>query len=147
MGCAINDGRMILPGGFIHRAQHFVVHQDPLVPLEGFLVIASKRHIRSIAEMQDIEYEELARLIRSTLCAIKAATKVEHLTIVQEERSNHFHLWFFPWTRKIIERYGQPSLTKIRDIMADLERKPISEIEWQELESSINEIKAHIMQY
>jgi len=147
MGCSINDGTITLPGGFIHRAKYFVVHQDPLIPLEGFLVIASKRHIRSIAEMQDEEYEELTRLIRSTLCAIKEATKVEQLTIVQEERSIHFHLWFFPWTQKIIEHYGQPSLTKIRDIMADLGKEPISKSRWQELESSINEIKAQIMQH
>lgn len=147
MGCAINDGTMIPPGGFVYQAQHFAVHQDPLIPLEGFLVIASKRHIRSITEMQDEEYEQLARLIRATHRAVKEATKVEHLTIVQEERSAHFHLWFFPWTRKIVDRYGQPSLTKIRDIMTDLAREPISEFEWRRLESSINEIKARTMQY
>ena len=147
MGCAINDGTMIPPGGFIHQAQHFAVHQDPLIPLEGFLVIASKRHIRSIAEMQDVEYEELSKLIRETHRGIKEITKVEQLTIVQEERSNHFHLWFFPWSQNIVNRYGQPSLTKIRDIMADLAREPISETEWRELERSINEIKTQTMQY
>jgi len=147
MGCSINDGTMTLPGGFIHRAKYFVVHQDPLIPLEGFLVIASKRHIQSIAEMQDVEFDELARLIRDTIRTIKKATKVEQLTIVQEERSIHFHLWFFPWTQEIIERYGQPSLTKIREIMADFGKEPISESRWQELESSINEIKAQITRH
>ena len=37
MGCAIADGSMLPPGGFIKQTEHFVVHQDPLIPLPGFL--------------------------------------------------------------------------------------------------------------
>jgi diadenosine tetraphosphate (Ap4A) HIT family hydrolase len=144
MGCAISKGSMSVPGGFIQRTQHFYVHQDPLIPLEGFLVIASTRHIRSISEMQDTDYEDLSKLIRDAEYAIKEVTKVEHLTIVQEESSIHFHLWFFPWTQEVIERYGQPSLTKIREIMTDYRKRPIDEVEWKELEILIKRIKARM---
>jgi len=147
LGCAISDGTMAVPGGLIQNTQYFCVHQDPENPLEGFIVIASKRHIRSIAEMQEVEYQELARLIRDTLHAIKEATRVEKLTIIQEERSIHFHLWFFPWTQKVIGRYGQPSLTKIRSIMSDLGKEPISEIAWKELERSISGIKRQMTRH
>lgn len=132
---------MAVPGGFIQRTQHFCVHQDPLIPLDGFLVIASRRHIRSISEMRDAEYEEFSKLVRDVRLAIKEVTKVEHLTMVQEESSIHFHLWFFPWTQRVIERYGQPSLTKIREIMADLGKRPVDEIEWKELKGLINKMK------
>lgn len=132
---------MAVPGGFIQRTQHFCVHQDPLIPLDGFLVIASRRHIRSISEMRDAEYEEFSKLVRDVQLAIKEVTKVEHLTMVQEESSIHFHLWFFPWTQRVIERYGQPSLTKIREIMADLGKRPVDEIEWKELKGLINKMK------
>ena len=144
MGCAVANGAMSIPGGIIQKTQYFVVHQDPLIPLPGFLVIASLRHIRSIAEMSDSEYDEFACLIRTTHHAIKEATKIEHLTIVQEESSIHFHLWFFPWTKEVIEKYGSPSLTKIRDIMADLRMHTLGAMEWEELEKSITEIKAQI---
>ena len=73
--------------------------------------------------------------------AIKETTNIEHLTIIQEESSPHFHLWFFPWTEGVIEQYGQPSLTKIREIMTDYRKHPIDEVEWGELQKSIETIK------
>jgi hypothetical protein len=142
MGCAIADGSISVPGDIIQKTQHFVVHQDPLIPLPGFLVIASLRHIRSISEMSDAEYDEFAHLVRTTHRVIKEITKIEHLTIVQEERSIHFHLWFFPWTKEVIEKYGSPSLSKIRDILADLRKHNLDSTEWEELKKSINQIKA-----
>ena len=144
MGCAISNQTMQVPGGFLRRTQYFCVHQDPLIPLPGFLVIASTRHIQSIAEMNDNEYNEFSKLLRNTQNAIKDVTQIKYLTMVQEDRSSHFHLWFFPWTQEIIERYGKPSLTKIRGIMADYQKRPITELEWKELESSIKKIEARM---
>ena len=141
MGCAISDGSMSVPGGFIKKTQHFCVHQDPLIPLPGFLVIASRRHIQSISEMNEFEYNEFAELVRIAHYAIKKATGIEHLTTVQEENSIHFHLWFFPWTQNVIERHGQPSLTKIREIMTAYKQQPVGEAEWKKLEKSIQQIK------
>ena len=141
MGCAISDQSMQVPGGFIHRTQHFCVHQDPLIPLPGFLVVASLRHIQSISDMQETEYEEFSKLVQAADRAIKQATDIEWLTIVQEEHSIHFHLWFFPWTQEVITRYGKPSLSKIRGIMADYGQRSIGEQESQELERSIARIK------
>ena len=143
MGCAIGDQTMSVPGGFIQRTQYFCVHQDPLIPLPGFLVIASVRHIRSISEMREPEYEEFSRLVKAAHYAIKEATHIEHLTIIQEENSTHFHLWFFPWTQAVIEKYGQPSLAKIREIMVDYRKRSIGEVEWKELEKSIEQIKRY----
>ena len=141
MGCAISNGAMLVPGGMIQRTKNFCVHQDPLIPLPGFLVIASIRHIRSISEMQEFEYEEFSTLVKTTHHAIKNATKVEYLTTIQEESSRHFHLWFFPWVESVINRYGQPSLTKIRQILIDYRKQAISESEWMELKKSIEKIK------
>jgi diadenosine tetraphosphate (Ap4A) HIT family hydrolase len=141
MGCAISEQSMTVPGGFILRTQYFCVHQDLLIPLPGFLVIASRRHIRSLSETDEAEYKDFSRLFRITQRAIKEITGVEFLTIVQEESSIHFHLWFFPWTKDVIGQYGQPSLTKIRGIMADYKDQSISEAEWKNLEESIVKIK------
>jgi len=82
MGCAISNRSMLVPGDFIKRTQSFCVHQDPLIPLPGFLVIASLRHIQSISEMREAEYVEFSELVRTVHYAIKDATKVEYLTIV-----------------------------------------------------------------
>lgn len=139
----LRDQSMLVSGGFIQRTEHFCVHQDPLIPLPGFLVIASLRHIQSISDMQLSAYEEFSGLLRTTHYAIKKATNIEHLTIVQEESSTHFHLWFFPWTQSVIEEYGKPSLAKIRDIMADYKQRSLSELEWRQLKESIEKIKQY----
>jgi len=144
MGCAISDQSMTVPGGMIQRTDHFCVHQDPLIPVPGFLVIASVRHIRSISQMRADEYEEFSRLLKNAHQAIKDVTRVENLTIIQEESSVHFHLWFFPWTGSVVEKYGKPSLSRIRDIMLDYWKAPISETEWVELKKSIAEIKSRM---
>ena len=141
VGCAIARQSMQVPGDFIQNAQFFCVHQDPAIPLPGFLVIGSKRHIQSISQMEGIEYEELAKLIRATNEAIKKVTRVESLTIIQEESSKHFHLWFFPWTPDVVERYGKPSLTKIREIMADYRLQKVDDAEWKCLKRSIEMIR------
>jgi len=141
MGCAITSRTMLVPGGLIIKTENFCIHQDPLVPIPGFLVIASVRHIRSMTEMLPFEYEEFCSLFKTTHQAIKEVTTVEFLTVIQEERSKHFHLWFFPWTQKVIERYGSPSLTKIREIMADYRREPIDKAEWMELKKTIEKIR------
>jgi diadenosine tetraphosphate (Ap4A) HIT family hydrolase len=142
MGCAISDGSMSVPAGFIRRTQHFCVHQDPLIPLPGFLVIASLRHYQSIADMQPVEYDEFSHLLRTTHAAIRKVTGIQNLTIVQEESSVHFHLWFFPWTQQVVEKYGQPALTKIREIMAEYRKQPVSAAQWKELEEVIGKIKS-----
>jgi diadenosine tetraphosphate (Ap4A) HIT family hydrolase len=147
VGCAIIEGSVSIPGGLIKGTQFFLVNQDPLIPLAGFLVIASTRHIRSISEMNDVEYDEFSKLVRDTHRAIKDVTQIEYLTIVQEERSSHFHLWFFPWTQHVIERYRKPSLAKIREIMEDYKTRTIDESEWKELESSIARIKDQMAGY
>ena len=138
---------MSVPGGLIQRTKYFCVHQDPLLPIEGFLVIASRRHIQSISEMEDIEYGEFSRLVRNVHRAIKVATQVDHLTLVQEENSMHFHLWFFPWTESVIGKFGQPSLSKIREIMAVFKTQQTNDTEWKELEQSINKIREQLTRY
>ncbi len=143
MGCAISEGSMLVPGDFIVKTQHFCVHQDPLIPLPGFLVIASRRHIQSITEMQEQEYREFSSLLQAAAGAIKAVTGVGQLTIVQEESSIHFHLWFFPWTQSVTTNHGRPSLSTIREIMSDLRRQPITEGQWKELAESITGIREY----
>jgi hypothetical protein len=93
--------------------------------------------------MHPVEYEEFSRLLKIAHTAIKLATGIENLTLVQEESSIHFHLWFFPWTPPVLEKYGKPSLDKIRGIMADTRKQPISEMEWRKLEESIEKIKSY----
>ena len=102
LGCAIGNGTVSVPGGIIYKTTHFYVNQDPLIPLPGFLVIAATRHIQSISDMGASEYEEFSALLKTTHQAIKEVTKIEYLTLVQEERSKHFPFMVFPLDRKCL---------------------------------------------
>ena len=55
IGCAIADKSLIPVGGHVKETDNFILHQDPEVPIKGFLIIASKRHIKSIAQLVKLE--------------------------------------------------------------------------------------------
>jgi len=146
IGCGIGDRSIKVPGGLLLETEGFCVHQDPAVPLPGFLVIGARRHIRSVAEMGSAEYQEFAGLLQATVAAVKTATEIESLTVVQEERSAHFHLWLFPWTAEVVASYGEPSLSRIRTIMSDYRARELTDDEWAKLERTIREIAVALAQ-
>lgn len=117
MGCAIGKGDMLPPGGIIYDTKNFVLHQDPDVPLSGFLIVAAKNHIRSIAELTLEESTELFQLVYKARVAMKQVCDINEVTIIQEERSGHFHLWLLPRYQWMNHKFSN-SLNNIREIMA-----------------------------
>jgi diadenosine tetraphosphate (Ap4A) HIT family hydrolase len=115
VGCSIAEETFEAPGGFIFQTEHFVLHQDPEIPIEGFFCISSKRHFRYYYEMNSDEQQELSTMIfRAREMAYELNPVVEY-SIIFEERSKHFHIWLFP---RMEWMNGFPnSLTSVRDIM------------------------------
>ncbi|WP_282942700.1 hypothetical protein [Paenibacillus sp. RC67] len=115
VGCSIVEETFETPGGFIFQTNHFVLHQDPEIPIEGFFCISSKRHFKYYHEMNSDEQIELSTLIfRAREIACKMNPTIEY-TIIIEERSQHFHVWLFPRLEWMSEFPN--SLSSIRDIM------------------------------
>ena len=117
MGCALHNGGIKPIGGFIYESKYFYVIQDCEIPIEGFLVINAKRHVNSIVEMTMDERHDLVDLIYKCTNAVKEVTGVEKVTLVQEERSMHFHFWVFPNQDFMTEKFGM-GISHIRDICA-----------------------------
>jgi len=118
IGCAIAATTMNPPGGIIAENDSFYVHQDPEIPIIGFLIIASKRHIQSIVDLTQKEYVDFSSLLLHSRSLLSLLPNIQSITLVQEEHSTHFHLWLFPWYDWMIEKCGGKSLTHIRSIMA-----------------------------
>lgn len=116
MGCSIGNGEIVTPGGVIAETRNFILHQDPEVPIKGFLIIGSKKHIKSISELNQEESAELFDLVYKSRVAMKSIGNIDEVTIIQEERSGHFHLWLLPRYEWMIDKFGN-SLSTIRDIM------------------------------
>ena len=118
IGCAIANSHMSPPGGVIEANDAFYVHQDPEVPIPGFLVIGAKKHVKSISEFTEKEYADFTALLYRSRKRLECLPNIHSITLIQEERSQHFHFWLFPWHNWMIEKYGKPSLDHIRSIMA-----------------------------
>lgn len=118
IACAIQSGKIVLPIERITETENFVVEQDLEWPIEGFLVIVSKKHIHSIDELSDKEVEEFCRLLKATRTAMRKVLGISMTTLVQEESAvtSHFHLWLFPWHDWMKQRWDG-KLHEIKDIM------------------------------
>lgn len=99
IACAIQKREVKLPVERIAETSHFVLEQDLEYPIEGFCILASKRHIHSISEFTKEEEEDFIALLLSARRAMKDILGIEDVTLVQEEStsSSHFHMWLFPW--------------------------------------------------
>lgn len=118
IGCAIASSKMVPPGGIIAENNSFYVHQDPEIPISGFVIIGSKRHVQSVAEFTEKEYADFTSLLYRSRRLLKLLTNIRSVTLIQEERSAHFHFWLFPWQDWMVEKYRSNSLNHIRSIIS-----------------------------
>ena len=103
IGCDIVSGKVNIPGGIIHSGRSVILAADPHIPIPGFLVITAKRHIQSFAELTKEERSEIGDILSCAEKALKELDIADEITLVQEERSRHFHIWIFPvhpWIRE-----------------------------------------------
>lgn len=114
-GCSVVNGELVPIGGIIYETENFVLAQDAEVPISGFLIIQSKKHTNSIKNFNKEERTELSELIYKTRMALEELDICKEVTIVQEERSKHFHIWLFPLYDWMKEKFGK-GIKYLRDI-------------------------------
>jgi diadenosine tetraphosphate (Ap4A) HIT family hydrolase len=86
----------LLPDEIILETDHFRIAQDCEVPIEGFLILAAKRHLRSIADLSDDELTEFSTLLKKARIAMQEIG-IDDVYIFQNEDTEHgFHIWLFP---------------------------------------------------
>lgn len=114
-GCAISNGKMEIPGGIIYEGKYTILGADPEIPIPGFLIITLKRHVNSFSELNKQERNEVGDVIAYTEKALKELNIVKEVTLLQEERSKHLHIWIFPNYTWMTEKFGK-GVIYIRDI-------------------------------
>lgn len=115
IGCRMGTHELTPPGGLIYETENFYINPDPEVPINGFLIVNTKKHLKSITEFTKEERIELIELTNIAIKALKDLGITEEVTIVREERSFHFHLWIFPTHDWMTQKFGK-GITYIRDI-------------------------------
>ena len=146
IACALQNGELENFGGVIAETDNFEVQQDIEVPIPGFLFIASKKHVKGIADISTEEFLEFAELLHKTRKALKEVLGVEYVNIVQEEESilvaSHFHMWLFPrydW----MEKYGM-GIKSIRDIIDFARHTMKKEEDLEKLKDSIKKLREYM---
>jgi diadenosine tetraphosphate (Ap4A) HIT family hydrolase len=104
LSCALTSGLIEPDGGVIFETEHFHAHQDVAYPIEGLVILASKRHVKCLDELTD---EERLDYINSMTAIRKAQREVLGIDYVyyfyNEDTTHHFHTWMVPrydWMNK-----------------------------------------------
>jgi len=116
IGCALANKNLVPVGGIIKETENFILHQDPEIPIKGFLIIASKKHIKSIIELSKSQALEFFELVYDARTALLSFDDIIECSLIQEEKSGHFHFWILPkyiWMNDLFDN----SLSSIRPIM------------------------------
>lgn len=131
IACAIQSGTVNLPIERIAETKFFVAEQDFEYPIEGFIIIASKRHIKSVTDFTEEEQKDFIKFLVRCRREMKQILNIDEITLIQEETSSssHFHVWLFPWLLWMSGyKKKVSSVMEIMD-MAKRERSTISNIE------------------
>ena len=118
LSCAIQQGIVKAPGGLIAESKHFKAEQDFEIPIPGFIIVVSKRHVTSIDEFTEEEQIDFIKFWVKVRKAMRQALGLDNVYFVQEEDTeHHFHVWLFPrydWMTE--EKFGR-KINSVRPIM------------------------------
>lgn len=145
MGCAISIGKIEIPGGFIYEGRHTILGADPEIPIPGFLIVNCKRHVNSFSELTKEERNEISDVIVIAEKALKDLGITEKVTLVQEERSKHLHIWIFPTHDWMIEKFGK-GIKYFRDI-SEYAQKNVTEDNVKEVLDAIDRVRNYIKEH
>lgn len=137
-GCSVAKGEI---GTIIYETKNFVLNQDPEVPLKGFLIITAKKHVNSFIDFIEEEREELNRLLFEARKSLSDLNICKEVSIVQEERSQHFHIWLFPYYDWMNEKF-EKGVKFLRDIN-DYVIKNATEKDKKEVFETIEQLKKY----
>lgn len=108
LGCEIVNQNLNPVGGILYKNEYFVVAQDFELPIDGFIVISSIRHVEQLAELSDKERMNLIDLINKTINILKSNNIAEEYNIILEEKCGyHFHVWLMPRHKWMQEKFGK----------------------------------------
>ncbi len=105
--CAYANHEFELPCGMSYENDNFTVSQDWELPIEGFFVVAPKRHVEKLSELSRDERIELFDIVDKTIKILRDNKICDRFDIIFEEKENrHFHVWIMPrheWMNDLVD--------------------------------------------
>ena len=101
--CAEMAGEMSAPGGVVfENALWFVSHHTGPYTDPGELIVKTRRHCESLAELTPAEGESLGPVLRSAVQALERVVLPERIYIMSfNEQLRHVHFLLLPRTRNM----------------------------------------------
>lgn len=97
LSCAIVTGQRETIGGVIAQTSRFHAHQDIAYPVPGLVIVAAKRHLVALDELDAAETTELLPFLQRVRRAQRRVLKSEHTYyFYNEDTRHHFHVWMVP---------------------------------------------------
>jgi diadenosine tetraphosphate (Ap4A) HIT family hydrolase len=97
LSCALTSGMIEPDGGVILETEHFHAHQDVAYPIEGLVILASKRHFKGVDEMTGEEQMDYIRTLTKIRKAQREELGIEYVYyFYNEDTTHHFHTWMVP---------------------------------------------------
>lgn len=106
MGCESANHQLIPPGGYVYEDDFINVAADFEIPIPGFMILGINKHYHSLNQMTEQERKKIMEVLNQTIEIVKKVCQVEEVTVIQEERCKHFHIWILP-TYQWMETYGK----------------------------------------
>lgn len=117
LSCAIAQDKVEIRGGSVIRSKYFDLHQDFEIPIPGFMILTSLRHLQSVDEFTDEESADFMKVLRASRKLQRDVLSIDEVYLHQEEdTSHHFHLWMFPRHNWMKDQFGRKS-ESMRPIM------------------------------
>lgn len=97
LSCAITGGLIEIDGGVLVETEYFHAHQDVAYPIEGLVILASKRHFKCLDELNEEEKIDYINLLSKIRKAQREVLGIEHVYyFYNEDTTHHFHTWMVP---------------------------------------------------
>lgn len=140
LSCALTSGLIAPDGGVIFETEFFHAHQDVAYPIEGLVILASKRHIKCLDELTECERNEYIELMTKIRKAQREALGIEYVYyFYNEDTTHHFHTWLVPrydW----MNSFGR-SVESVRPVLLHARNNMNTNENNQKVLSAINSLK------
>src|SRR3972149_10723472 len=94
LACSLQAETGRVPGGTIFETKNWMLEHAFDVPLPGFCILKSKRHVEHVAELNGEESAELGLILQKVTAAVKKATGAEKIYVLSYgEVVRHVHFW------------------------------------------------------
>ena len=148
MGCTIansyNKNSNI--SGKVIKTKNFNIAQDSELPINGFMVIGSNRHIESINEMTTNEKQELITLIDIAIAGLKKLGVCNQYDVVWEEKENcHFHVWLMPRHKYLLDAMRTNIIKKIGEVFDYAKENLLTKENLQAINKTAEDLKKELL--